>query len=299
MNEYNNLSVLPFYGNENEQNARKWWVYGRIYPLFCGKALLPFQFSFENPTLYSNPSSCTARLYKSDGTEVGRLQELEEVLSIQKIDNKFNVIFQSLGAVGSSYLNYEGQYYIKLDFFYMQTHEVFCSEVFTLVMDLSPYVKITWWDTEDLITDDGIVKYNTPLGQYKNFVYLQAEIAKPEYVFEDETEDRDGYSFPIKQISKKKYRFSYIASEYMLDVMRFIRMADFIEITYNNHLFKPNSFLITPEWVSEGDVATVNAEFETDTVIKKLGVGYVRPSGGDYNEDYGPEGERDFSPSSN
>ena len=124
---------------------------------------------------------------------------------------------------------------------------------------------------------------------------MDADIAKPEYIFEDESEERDGYTFPIKQISEKRYKFSFLASEYLLDVMRFIRMADFVQITYQGKTFLPDSFLITPEWEKEGDVAVVKAEFDTDTVVKKLGLGYLRPTGGDFNVDYGPDEIPDFN----
>ncbi len=40
----NNLSVLPFYTSLDQQNARKWWIYNRVYPLYCPAGfLLPFQ----------------------------------------------------------------------------------------------------------------------------------------------------------------------------------------------------------------------------------------------------------------
>ena len=52
--------------------------------------------------------------------------------------------------------------------------------------------------------------------------------------------------------------------------MRLIRMADHIVITYHNQEYRPDSFLITPQWESNGDVAAVDGEFETNTVAKKL-----------------------------
>ena len=40
----NNLSVLPWYSSIEQQNARRWWVYGRVYPLFTPAGfLMPFQ----------------------------------------------------------------------------------------------------------------------------------------------------------------------------------------------------------------------------------------------------------------
>ena len=58
--------------------------------------------------------------------------------------------------------------------------------------------------------------------------------------------------------------------------MRLIRMADNVQITKNGQVYKADSFLITPTWENNGDVAAVDAEFDTATVAKKIGLGYIR-----------------------
>ena len=78
----------------------------------------------------------------------------------------------------------------------------------------------------------------------------------------------------------------FLASEYLLDVMRFIRMADYAYITKNGQQYKLDTFLITPEWEDNGDVASVEAEFDTATVAKKIGRAYIQASGGDFNNDF-------------
>lgn len=90
-------------------------------------------------------------------------------------------------------------------------------------------------------------------------------------------EKRDGYEYPTKQISSKTYRFSFFATEFLLDALRFIRMADHIVITNDEKTYNASAFLITPEWEKEGDVAGVDAQFQTDTVAKKIGLAYIRP----------------------
>ena len=50
----NNLSVLPWYTSIAQQNARKWWIYNRIYPLFTPAGfLLPFQIIRNSTKSYS------------------------------------------------------------------------------------------------------------------------------------------------------------------------------------------------------------------------------------------------------
>lgn len=175
-----------------------------------------------------------------------------------------------------------GQYYLM-----MVLDRAYYSEVFTVVNDIEPYLKIVWWDNDDFTMDAGTIVYKYANGtQFRNVLYLQADIAKPEYPFEEEGETRDGYFFPVKQISEKHYRFSFLASEYLLDVMRFIRMADFAYIEKHGQTYNLDTFLITPDWEDNGDVAAVEAEFDTATVAKKIGRGYVQPTGGDFNNDF-------------
>ena len=173
-----------------------------------------------------------------------------------------------------------GRYYLRITingvFYY--------SEIFTVVNDIQPYLKITWWDLDDFTMDAGTIVYKNPA--FKNVLYLQSDLAKPEYPFEEEGETRDGYFFPTKQISEKRYRFNFLASEYLLDVMRFIRMADFAEIEYHGQRYSLDTFLITPEWEDNGDVAAVEAVFDTATVAKKIGLGYVKAQRGDFNDDF-------------
>ena len=173
-----------------------------------------------------------------------------------------------------------GRYYLRLRI----DAENYFSDVFTVVNDIEPYLKITWWDLADFTMDAGTIVYTNPA--FKNVLYLQTDLAKPEYPFEEEGETRDGYFFPTKQISEKRYRFNFLASEYLLDVMRFIRMADFAEIEYHGQRYSLDTFLITPEWEDNGDVAAVEAVFDTATVAKKIGLGYVRAQRGDFNDDF-------------
>ena len=147
------------------------------------------------------------------------------------------------------------------------------SDVFTIVDVIDPYLKIEWWDEEDFVMDAGVIVYQAG---FRNRLYLQSDLAKPEYVFTEEGQERDGYFFPTKQISEKRYRFSFWAPEYLLDVMRLIRLSDHVQITYNGGEYNADSFLITPEWEGNGDLASVDAEFDTATVAKKTGVGIIR-----------------------
>ena len=276
----NNLSVLPWYSSIEQQNARKWWVYDRIYPLFTpGGSMLPFQIIREHR---SGTDINSFRLYRKNGSYVGLFTQgiRDAGITIKPFAalGYDVIVFAGLLPVFTALEN--GQYYATLS----DGTETWYSEMFTVVNDIQPYMKIEWWDVDDFTMDAGTIVYTNP--SFKNVLYLDANIAKPEYPFEEEGETRDGYFFPVKQISEKRYRFSFLASEYLLDVMRFIRMADFAQITKNGQTYNLDTFLITPQWEDNGDVAAVDAEFDTATVAKKIGRGYIQPGRGDFNNDY-------------
>lgn len=279
----NNLSVLPWYTSIEQQNARKWWMYGRVYPLFTQAGfLLPWQLITEHNANWDVDNIRPIYLYDANtGQQVGG--DLTDTLRPMITKKEFASlgydvwVFPGQLPIWNNLQN--GRYYLML---YLGGPHY--SEIFTVVNDIQPYLKITWWDLDDFTMDAGTIVYKNPA--FKNVLYLQADIAKPEYPFEEEGETRDGYFFPTKQISEKRYRFNFLASEYLLDVMRFIRMADFAEIEYHGQRYSLDTFLITPEWEDNGDIATVEAVFDTATVAKKIGLGYIKAQRGDFNDDF-------------
>ena len=133
-----------------------------------------------------------------------------------------------------------------------------------------PCMRIEWYDVEDFLLDAGAIAYSDG---YKNEMFFDAEIGMPEYEFEEEVAERNGYQFPISQISYKKYKFTILVPEEVCDVMRFIRLSDHIRISTKNDTYEATSFLMTPTWAEQGYLAEVACEFTTDTVAKKIGKG--------------------------
>ena len=277
----NNLSVLPFYTSLDQQNARKWWAYDRVYPLFTPAGfLLPFQIITE----HTNWTVSTIRpVYIVDANTGQVVADITDTIRAGITKREFTALGYDVWVFPAQLpvlpALQDGRYYLQFVIGY-----TFYSEVFTVVNDIQPYLKITWWDLEDFTMDAGTIVYKNPA--FKNVLYLCTDIGKPEYIFEEEGETRDGYFFPAKQISEKRYKFSFLASEYLLDVMRFIRMADFAEIEYRGQRYSLDTFLITPEWEDNGDIASVQAEFDTATVAKKIGLGYIKTQRGDFNDDF-------------
>ena len=281
MIQNNNISVLPWYTSIEQQNHRKSYAYGTIYPLFTPKrTLLPFQIMRNT----SSRNITRAQLYDKNGVLFADITTALKETGLQIVP------FSSLGydvIVYPSLLPFaidtpDGIYYARMT----DGVNVWYSEMFTIVGDLSGYLKIEWYDVENFVFDAGQIVYQNP--KFHNVLYLCAELGKPEYTFEEEGETRDGYFFPEKQISEKTYRCMALAPEYLCDVMRFIRMSDKVFVTDKyGRQYDCDTFLITPKWQTQGDLASVEIEFETATVAKKIGRGYITPGRkGDFNNDF-------------
>ena len=151
------------------------------------------------------------------------------------------------------------------------SHTIY-SDVFTAVKVITNYLKIEWYDIKDLEYDGWGIVYQLGQLQFVNRLYLNVELGKPDYVFDEEGEQRDGYFFPEKQISEKTYKCTILAPEYLCDVMRFIRMSDSITVVDSyGRTYAVDTFLITPKWQDQGNLASVEIEFQTSTVAKKIG----------------------------
>lgn len=281
MIQNNNFSVLPWYTSIEQQNHRKSYAFGDIYPLFSpNKMLLPFQIMRPNRP---DKLALAVHLYDKNGKQIAVLTDQMKETGLQIVQ------FPSMGY---DVIVYPGTLPMAIDvpigIYYARIYDgvqYWFSDMFTVVNDLSGYLKIEWFDVENLVFDAGTIVYQNP--QFKNVLYLCTELGKPEYQFEEEGEDRDGYFFPEKQISEKTYRAMILAPEYLCDVMRFIRMADYVTVTDKyGRQYDCDTFLTTPKWQTQGNLASVEIEFETATVVKKIGRGYIIRQKGDYNNDY-------------
>lgn len=283
MTPNNNLSVLPFYPDEKYQDFRKSYAYGDIYPLFTPPNKLP-PFQIVRPTsAVWNPAAIIRRVNKT-----GLIGDV--VLDVTQTLLQGGLRVNRFASLGYDVISYPGILPFPKNMeqgqFYLGFHDGVnrsVSDVFTVAYGVENYMKIEWWDADNMTFENGAIDYQVP---FKNVLYLRAELGKPEYIFEEEGEDRDGFFFPEKQLSEKRYRFQFLAPEYLCDAMRVIRMADYVQITTNGQTYNCDTFLITVKWQTQGNLASVEAEFECDTVIKKIGRGVVPTKLGDFNDDF-------------
>ena len=281
MTPNNNLSVLPFYNNREYQDFRKSYAYGDVYPLITPlNKLLPFQ--IIRPTR-SNAIQWV-RIYDYKITRLlGDItqQMLETGLQIFRFAKYGYDVIVYPGIMPMALKFPEGRYTIMIN----DRVNTFVSDVFTWVSgSMDGYLCIEWSDAQNMEVDGGQIVYEGV--QFKNRVYVCSELGKPEYKFEEEGEERDGYFFPEKQISEKTFRFIFLAPEYLCDVMRLIRMSDFVTVYSQGRKYDCDTFLITPKWQTQGNLASVECEFECATVVKKIGRGVIPPAKGDFNDDF-------------
>lgn len=279
----NNLSPLPFYDNIDEQNHYKSYAYGEVYPLYTPiGSIPPFQLIIPHTT--ATVSSVT--LYKvatSTGTNITSAINTAGLIKKNFAANGYDVVlYPSMNVTNFS--TEEGRYYIVVQ---LSNGDRYYSDIFTMVGDMSGYLNLMWWDLNDLEMDNARIVYKDgAVACYRNQLWLQTQLGKPDYDFTEEGETRDGYFFAEKMISEKKYKCTILAPEYLCDVMRFIRMSDRVYVTDQNGIqYRCDTFLITPKWEQQGDLASVEIEFTCDTVAKKIGKGYV-DTGADFNNDY-------------
>lgn len=281
----NNLSVLPFYENIEEQNHRRTYAYGEVYPLYTPVGTIPpFQIIRE----HSDATISAARLHRLSDGEYNNIRPklVDAGLTILSYgsDGYDIIVFDSIER--RELTTAEGQYYVTIG---TSDGMTYYSEVFTVVADMSGFLNICWWDSEDLIMDGCRISY---ANQFRNVLWLNTQLGKPEYDFEEEGENRDGYFYPEKMISEKRFKCVILAPEYLCDVMRFIRLSDFVVVRDRfGHSYRCDTFLCTPKWQEQGDLASMEIEFTCETVAKKIGRTYVNLGqlpdfNNDFNNDY-------------
>lgn len=275
MTPNNNLSVLPFYKVVGEQNHFKSYAYGEIYPLITKRgAIPPCEIMLEE---YVDPDNFDIETtwYNADGTinnnnpePIGKL--VEKV--VDGVLKQFILFDGSVKRFGSAFPNnmLQGRYYFSVTEW--DSGATFVSDIFTIVDDVDDFLTLEWTDEEDITSGGKAFLYEN--ATFINRLFICSEIGKPDYDFIEEGETRDGVFFAEKQISAKHYKFTFLAPEYLCDVLRFVRMADYVQITDAfGRKYNVDTILFTPKWQTQGDLASVEVEFTADTVAKKIGKG--------------------------
>lgn len=262
MSPNNNFNILAWYDSIEQQNHRKAYVYGTIWGLIApNNSILPFQ--FVSPGSLGNVTSIVVKSLETSWSVDITSKITVSVTNYTDDDgNEYSIVMHKGDDTLPSKLP-EGRHYIILK----QGSKTWYSEVFTVVSNIGCFIKLEYWDNSNLYFKGGHIEYLTG---FKFVCYLSTDIGKPKYPFEEELTERDGYKFIEKQTSSKVYNMTFCAPEFMCDALRLVRMCDNIHITNQGKVYRALSFSVNVDWEDNGDVAAVDAEFETDTVVTKI-----------------------------
>lgn len=282
------ISPLKFYDSLAKQSHRKSYAYGHISPLITKTGWIPpFQFVIPTQDYINGGSQITEfKIYnaKTDKEIINGIPQdyiqADGNFTIRTIDGyKVLVHCSNIKLEGLS----GGLYYLKLasgnSGVWTYYSEVFCFDNVT-----KDCLELEYWnETGNFAVKNGVIAFPADF-HFK--LLLKGEIGKPEYNFEEESTKRLGYTFVESQVSKKTYKFNTIVPEYICDALRLVRLCDNKIIRCKDDEYEAITFEMEAEWQTQGDLASVNCEFETDNVIANIG-GFVPDKlGGDYNNDY-------------
>lgn len=243
--------------------------------------LLPFQVVLPQ----ANISVASAQLYNFNTEQAINITNslLENGLSISSYsitpENNISVL-KYPGTLPLTEIKQEGRYYLTINLGDVGT---IYSEVFTVCNNVDDCLLLEYYNSKDFLTKNGVVSFKD---NFKFKCYLATQIGKPEYVFEEEATERMGYTFIESQVSKKVYRFTFLAPEYLCDALRIVRLCENKQITSKGQVYDLLTFNMEPKWEEQGDLAAVECEFETDNIIANVGGFMSELTGGDFNKDF-------------
>lgn len=258
VNVNNNFNVIPWYSSLEQQNHRKWYAFDKQWPLIMPNTrFLPFQFVLE-----TTPANISAITVYSEDKSITRNLGIAPI-AVPNAEKGYCVVMLHPEICDFTAALPEGRYYATLTI----DGETLYSEVFTVVGNISSYLKLTYWNTDTLYYKNGEINY---ANDFRYEMYLDTTIGKPEYEFSEELTTRLGYKFLESQISNKLYKFVFLGPEFICDAMRLIRLSDYIKLESGRDSYNAISFSYEPSWETQGDLASIEVSFETDTIIQKL-----------------------------
>lgn len=279
----NNYSILPWYDAVSRQNHRKSYAQGQVWPLISKINRLPcFQIYREALGTPGVPDPITT--FTITHIESGTVYNILATsgLGIEQ--------YSPPNLTAYDLIVYTGQYDAPGTFKEGQYEGVISdgtntwySERFFMRSYLGDLIKISYWHDVPFLVPLHHISYREP---FYNFLYLNSEINRPAYPEEEEVVERDGYRFPIFQVSKKTFRIvGLLLPEFMCDALRLLWMHHYCTVEFDGITYYPDSIrVIYGEWEKPGHLCGVTIEFVTDTVATQTGFIKNANDGGDYDQ---------------
>lgn len=276
MSNNNNFSPLPFYGDIKYQNHRKTYSQGAIYQLITPqRMMLPFQIVRKKR---ANKRITNVLLMHINGSKLADITRvmLDNGLRIKIFDDYDIIIYNgTLPIVVNMPI---GMYYLQMT----DGVQTWYSEVFNAVDDVTNLLKLEYWNDGNISYGDGEIDFTHP---YRGVFYFSSVLCKPTYEIEEEGEERGGVMFIEKQVSKKIHIFNVLVPEYVCDALRVMQLCDNVVVSYDGRKYSAKNTLISPTWES-ATIASVDIEFEDDTIIKKIPGCKLTSEGKSFSNDF-------------
>lgn len=281
-----NFSPLAFYPSQ----PTDWipdYAFGNISPVIMKKGqLLPFQLVYDSYQY----SIWNVEAYKYEPVSRTFTKAFDLDKSYFKLDTvgELTILAVTGGIILDARFE-EGLYSIKIRTSNdgVNTTEIW-SDFICMTSRVEDYVHIKYTNSFNLVLNNGLIAFK---GGFSFEAYLNTQIGKPEYEFEEEGDERLGYTFIESVTSKKKYSFAFFGNEHLCDALRIVKLCDTISID-NKYLseaeenFSPISFDMEVSWEEQGDLALVVCTFEIDNIVSAVGHFSPYLLGHSFNDDY-------------
>lgn len=287
----NYISPIPFYSSLAEVDSRNDYAFGAIY-----KNVL---YKDENAYLHIPPFVLHTDMPAGSAVDVDAIlvDANDPTITYQIPNTQFSIIhdngYETIVCTGYTTIQgvQLGKHYIALTVYETVPEHVLYSDYVYVTDDIHNYVKLTWQNANNLYIADRVIPFEQ---NFKPYCYVDSLIGKPIYEYEEESTQRNGYEFIESQISKKSYRFVFIAPEYLCDAIRIMKLCSSKKIT---RFDMPNygkeydlmNMDFDVEWEEQGNLAAATIRFSVDNIASNIS-GYL-PLNGDFNNDY----NNDFS----
>jgi hypothetical protein len=259
-----NYSPLAFVNREKDLHSQKWYAYGNRYAIAAPEYKLPpFQIIADDAT-NGDPSTFTVTLVNNNtGTETNITTQIV-TSGLEVIDKTTYRVIRFSANAPLPALSEKGSFRLVIE----TNVETWYSEDFS-VCNVDDLIQIEWGHGENISIADGEILFTQG---WQGRLYFNETIGLPEYPFEEVLSNRDGKEYVKKIVSYKMHKFQIVVPEHVIDVLRFVRMADFVTIRYKGLEYPVDMFRFDdPEWQKNGDVAGVVCMFTYDTVALTIG----------------------------
>lgn len=276
---HSNISPLPFYTSLEQQHHRRSYTYGQVLPVIFEKGkILPFQFVIDTEKESFN-SDFNNDFAKGSALKISLVRVVNLVgrslvvtdailynnqLTAHSITDSGSLILVRYTGTPDITLP-EGPCYLAIKI--EGVGEIY-SDLFMACDNVSEYLKLEYRNSHNLFMTGGYIDFSD------NFTfkcYIDAELGKPEYSFEEEATARMGYTFIESQVSKKIHRFTFPGTEEMCDALRIVRLCNQKKIESKHKTYVPITFSMSANWDDQGDIAAIDCEFEIDNIIQNIG----------------------------